>query len=161
MILVAMGSNLPGRFGSALGACKAAIAALERLPGLRLEAVSRWYQTAPEPVSDQPDYVNGAARLSGQAGPEALLRALQAIEADAGRTRSTPNAARVLDLDLIDLNGLIRGGPDPILPHPRATTRDFVLYPVRDVAPDWRDPVTLRPIDALIGCFAPPRLLDS
>ena len=72
-----------------------------------------------------------------------LLAALHAIEAEAGRVRTVRNAARPLDLDLIAMDGLVRGTP-PILPHPRAHLRAFVLMPLRDVAPEWRDPVSGR-----------------
>jgi 2-amino-4-hydroxy-6-hydroxymethyldihydropteridine diphosphokinase len=138
MILIAIGANLPGPLGeSPLETCRAAVAALGAIPGLTLVSVSSWYRSAPVPPSGQPDYVNGVARLSGTIGPEALLAATQAIEARFGRRRSVANAARTLDLDLIDLDGLVRPGPDPILPHPRAHLRAFVLLPVRDVAPDW------------------------
>ena len=142
MILVAVGANLPGPHGEPPSAtCEWAVERLGALPGLRLAAVSRWYETAPEPPSDQPNYVNGAVRLEGAAGPEALLAALHAIEAEAGRVRTVRNAARPLDLDLIAMDELVRDAP-PILPHPRAHLRAFVLMPLRDVAPEWRDPAS-------------------
>lgn len=139
MILVAIGANLPGTGGETpLETCEAAVLALAALPGLHLEAVSAWYKTAPVPPSGQPHYVNGVVRLSGTArSPEALLAALQAVEARFGRVRGEPNAARTLDLDLIDMDGILRAAPDPILPHPRAHLRTFVLRPLLDVAPDW------------------------
>jgi 2-amino-4-hydroxy-6-hydroxymethyldihydropteridine diphosphokinase len=145
MILVALGANLPGPRGEPpLATCEWAVAKLAALPGLRLAAVSRWYETAPEPPSDQPNYVNGAVRLEGDAEPEALLATLHAIEAEAGRVRGARNAARPLDLDVIAMDGLVRRDTPPLLPHPRAHLRAFVLLPVRDVAPEWRDPVTGR-----------------
>lgn len=139
MILIAIGANLPGPAGETpLAACQAAVQALAAMPDLRLESVSAWYETAPVPPSGQPNYINGVARLSGWTGsPEALLAALQAIETRFGRVRGEPNAARTLDLDLIDLDGIVRAAPDPILPHPRAHLRAFVLRPLLDVAPDW------------------------
>ena len=141
MILVAIGANLPGRNGrSPLVTCREAAEALGGLAGLRLTAVSSWYRTSPVPPSDQPDYVNGMVRLEGAAEPAELLARLQAIEARAGRVRGAANAARTLDLDLIALNGRVRAAPDPVLPHPRAHLRGFVLYPLRDVAPDWVHP---------------------
>jgi 2-amino-4-hydroxy-6-hydroxymethyldihydropteridine diphosphokinase len=145
MILVALGANLPGPDGrDALATCRAAAAALDALPGLRLRSLSRWYATAPVPADPaSPDYVNGVARMAVRGKPlepAALLSALQAVEARFGRARPYPNAPRTLDLDLIDLDGLVRGGPDPILPHPRAHLRAFVLAPLADVAPGWVHP---------------------
>ena len=142
MILIAIGSNLPGPDGaSPLETCRAAVRALAALPGARLEAVSRWYETAPVPPSGQPNYVNGVVRLSGvAAGPEVLLASLHAIEARFARQRGEANAARTLDLDLIDMDGRVRDAPDPVLPHPRAHLRAFVLCPLLDVAPGWTHP---------------------
>jgi 2-amino-4-hydroxy-6-hydroxymethyldihydropteridine diphosphokinase len=145
MILIAIGANLPGPDGmSSLETCRAAVRELAALPALRLETISRWYHSEPVPPSGQPPYVNGVARLARAPGahltPDALLADTQAIEARFGRRRGERNAARTLDLDLIDLDGLVRDAPDPILPHPRAHLRAFVLLPLLDVAPDWIHP---------------------
>lgn len=141
-VLVAIGSNLPDAAGRApLAVCRAAVAALGQVAGSRVVAVSRWYRTAPVPASDQPDFINGVVLLEGDVAPDVLLARLQALEASMGRQRGVVNAARVLDLDIIDMGGVARAGPDPILPHPRAHLRAFVLAPLADVAPDWRHPV--------------------
>lgn len=156
MILVAIGANLPDRFGrSPLATCRDAAEALRALTGLRLVSVSPFYRTAPVPPSGQPDYVNGMVRLAGAADPAELLARLQAIEARAGRVRGAANAARILDLDLIALNGLVRDQPDPVLPHPRAHLRGFVLQPLRDVAPDWVHPLLGAGADALLRALPP------
>ena len=152
MILIAIGANLPDALGRPPAVtCSAAVVALSELPGLRLEAVSRWYATAPVPASDQPDFVNGIARLSGTAAPEWLLARLHAIEAAVGRVRSVADAARPLDLDLIAMGGLMRDAA-PILPHPRAHLRRFVLEPLCDVAPDWVHPRLRRTAADLLHC---------
>jgi 2-amino-4-hydroxy-6-hydroxymethyldihydropteridine diphosphokinase len=137
-ILIAVGANLPAAQGqSALATCRAAVEALRGLVGLRLHAVSRWYSTAPVPASDQPDYINAAVWLEGAADPANLLARLHRIEAVGGRVRGAVNAARSLDLDIIGIGGLLRAAPDPVLPHPRAHVRAFVLAPLCDIAPGW------------------------
>ena len=142
-IIIAIGSNLPDAAGHGPRlVCRAAVEALRSLPGVRLIAVSRWYRSKAWPSSDQPDYINGVALLSGTADPAWLLAKLHAIEARAGRQRTIANAARPLDLDIIDMAGMVRASPAPILPHPRAHLRDFVLRPIADVLPDWRHPVS-------------------
>ncbi len=153
-ILVALGANLPGPAGDPLATCRSAAAALDALPGLRLRALSRWYRTAPDPPSDQPWYVNAVALLEGAADPAVLLAALHQIEAASGRIRGgVTNAARPLDLDLIAIGGLIRAAPDPILPHPRAHLRRFVLDPLADVAPGWIHPILGRTAAALAAAL--------
>ncbi|WP_368417005.1 2-amino-4-hydroxy-6-hydroxymethyldihydropteridine diphosphokinase [Falsiroseomonas sp.] len=148
MILVAIGANLPGPDGApARETCRRAAAALDALPGFRLRALSRWFATAPvPPTPGVPDYINGVALLAPRLGaaepqPAGLLAALQGIEAAFGRVRPYPNAPRTLDLDLLDLGGLVRQGPDPVLPHPRMQARGFVLAPLCDIAPGWVHPV--------------------
>lgn len=159
MILVAIGANLPGPHGaSPLLACRAAAEALRGLPGLRFVALSRWYATAPVPRADQPDYVNGMARLEGEADPAWLLARLHAIEAAGGRVRGEPNAARTLDLDLIDVNGALRDTPSPTLPHPRAHERAFVLMPLADVAPGWQHPRLGRSAAELLAALPAQRI---
>ncbi len=154
MILVAVGANLPGPDGAPpIATCRAAVAALDVLPGVRLRGLSRWYRTAPMPPSGQPDYINGVAHLTGAADPAALLAALQALEARAGRDRGAANAARTLDLDIIAMDTLVRQAPDPILPHPRAHERRFVLMPLADVAPGWVHPILGQTVEALIGAL--------
>ena len=149
MILIAIGANLPGPDGATpLRTCLAAVRALAELPGWQLISVSRWYETEPVPRSDQPNYINGIARLQRAPGaavsPKSLLASLQEIEARFGRRRAERNAARTLDLDLIDMEGIVLDTPDLILPHPRAHLRAFVLLPLLDVAPDWVHPANGR-----------------
>jgi 2-amino-4-hydroxy-6-hydroxymethyldihydropteridine diphosphokinase len=154
--LIALGANLSGLRGeSPLETCRWAAAALDSLPGLRLRALSRWYRTIPvASVPGAPVFVNGVARLEGLVGdPVALLAALHLIEDRAGRQRPFPNAPRRLDLDLIAIDGLVRDSPDPILPHPRAHLRRFVLQPLADVAPDWVHPVLRCGVAALLAAL--------
>ena len=132
-----------------------AVSALASMPGYRVAKLSRWYETAPVPPSGQPPYVNGVALLDGPAEPEALLASLQHIERQEGRVREKPNAARTLDLDIIAIDDLVRPSPDPVLPHPRAHERAFVLVPLADVAPDWVHPVLRRSVRDLIAALPP------
>lgn len=155
MLFIAIGANLPWAGRPPVATCNMAVAQLSTLPGLVLRAVSGWYLSAPMPPSGQPPYVNGVAALDGDMPPGELLDRLHAIEASLGRKRGEIDGARTLDLDLIDLHGLVRDAPDPILPHPRAHLRAFVLLGLRDVAPGWIHPVSRQDVDALIAALPP------
>ena len=128
---------------------------MAELDGISRVVRSRWFSSAPVPPSSQPRYVNGVLRAACTLSPESLLAALQDIERAAGRRRSVPDAARTLDLDIIDAGGLVRADPVLTLPHPRAHLRGFVLYPLRDVAPAWRHPVSGLGVDALLAALPP------
>jgi 2-amino-4-hydroxy-6-hydroxymethyldihydropteridine diphosphokinase len=152
VIVVGIGANLPGEgYADTWETCEAA---LVRLPvhGIEIEAVSPWYESEPVPRSEQPWYLNAVIRVGGGLSPGDLLGALHDVEAEFGRERGAPNAARPLDLDLLDHNGLL-SAPDawPILPHPRLHARAFVLLPLRDLAPTWRHPRLGVSIDSLIS----------
>ncbi len=150
MILVAIGSNLPA--GPAETPFETAAAGVDALgaAGLDVVAASRWYLTEPQPPSGQPDFVNGVVRLDTRIGPAMLLGLLHGIEQQFGRARTVANAARTLDLDLIDYQGRVQGS-GPVLPHPRAHLRNFVLLPLAEIAPDWCHPVSRRPVGELIA----------
>jgi 2-amino-4-hydroxy-6-hydroxymethyldihydropteridine diphosphokinase len=164
VILVALGANLPHSVhGAPRATLEAALAALERR-GIRVLARSRFYETAPVPVSDQPWFVNAVVAVATALPPKALLAELHAVEAEFGRIRREVNAPRVLDLDLLAYDGRVvaEGTSGPHLPHPRLHQRGFVLYPLRDVAPGWRHPVLGRTVDELIADLPedPPRLVN-
>ena len=164
MILIAIGGNLATADGvPPLEVCRRAATALDAMPGIRLRGLSAWYSTAPIPPSDQPRFVNAVAHLVVEGGaaepdPARLLGALQAIELRAGRARGAINAARTLDLDIIAMGEggqTVRAGPDPILPHPRAHERGFVLTPLGEVAPGWVHPVLRMGVAALVAALPP------
>lgn len=152
-ILVALGSNLPAAgYASPLDTLRAAIACLPA-HGVAVERQSRFYTSPAWPPSDQPDYVNAVVAVTTDLPPLALLAELLRIEREFGRERSVPNAARTLDLDLIAYDDLAVNTPDGSLqlPHPRTALRPFVLLPLRDVAPDWRHPVTGRSVAQMLA----------
>lgn len=111
---------------------------------------SSWYQTAAVPISDQPDFLNAVLFCQTELDAAATMGVLQQIEQQFGRMSSTRNAARVLDFDIIDFNAQIYDTKYLQAPHPRLKERAFVLYPLCDVAPDWRHPQTNETLTSLI-----------
>jgi 2-amino-4-hydroxy-6-hydroxymethyldihydropteridine diphosphokinase len=152
VIAIALGANLPSKVGSPLETLQSVIRQFPEFD-IRVKGVSHWYETTPVPASDQPLYVNGVASVETKANPETLLNILQSIEDSHGRARRELNAARTLDLDILDFEGRIEVGP-PILPHPRLENRAFVLIPLRDIAPKWQHPVSGLGIDTLVSNLA-------
>lgn len=156
MKLLGLGANLSSaRHGSPRETLLAALAALAAA-GVRVLARSRWYDSAAWPDPSQPRYWNAVVAVETALDPVSLLVLLHRVEEGLGRVRGALNAPRTVDLDLLDYDGLVRNGPDaPILPHPRMAERGFVLLPLRDVAPNWRHPVTGASVDALISALPP------
>lgn len=154
MIFIGIGANLPSSSGTARETCERAVVALAEA-GVRILGRSRWYESAPVPVSDQPWYVNGVIAVETEHNPSELLQILHDIEARFGRVRRARNEPRVLDLDLLAYHDRVEPGPAPILPHPRLDDRAFVLLPLAELAPDWRHPRTGEAIKALIGKLDP------
>lgn len=127
---IGLGANL----GDPRAAIESAFAALAALPGTVLRARSSLYASAPVDASG-PDYINAVAELDTALAPPALLAALRAIEAAAGRERPFPNAPRRLDLDLLAYGEASIRTPELTVPHPRLHRRAFVLLPLLELAP--------------------------
>ena len=142
LILIGIGGNLasPG-FGAPIDTLAAALVSLQR-QGIPVAARSAWYRTEPVPRSAHPWFVNAVASLSTDLAAPDLLAVLQAIERQYGRVRGERNAARVLDLDLLDHRGQVTETASLVLPHPRLHQRRFVLVPLAEIAPCWRHPLS-------------------
>lgn len=135
-VFVGLGSNL----GDRVAHVRFAMHELARLPRTRFVASSPWYRSAPVGPGVQEDYLNGVAELRSSLAPETLLDSLQRIEHAAGRVRSLRWGARTLDLDLL-LYGMHRQASTRLtLPHPRIAERNFVLFPLSELAPSLRLP---------------------
>jgi 2-amino-4-hydroxy-6-hydroxymethyldihydropteridine diphosphokinase len=136
-VLIGLGSNLdhPAR------QIETAFGMLEALEETRLVARSSLYRSAPLGGIEQPDFVNAAALLTTALEPRELLEALQAIERARGRERDDTHwGPRVLDLDLLAYNGISIDEPGLSVPHPGIAARNFVLLPLREIAPDFHIP---------------------
>jgi 2-amino-4-hydroxy-6-hydroxymethyldihydropteridine diphosphokinase len=149
VILIALGSNLSGPWGSPRDTVLRALAEMQH-HNIRVLTVSRLIETTPFGVVNQPNFVNAVACIDTALPPEILMRALHMMERRAGRKRLKRWGPRTLDLDLLDYHGLVRkpasSSIKPLaLPHPGIEKRSFVLGPLLDVAPTWKHPVSHQP----------------
>jgi 2-amino-4-hydroxy-6-hydroxymethyldihydropteridine diphosphokinase len=156
MIIIALGSNLPGNFGSPADALREAVNELSR-SGIKILGTSKIYITRAHAKTPQPDYHNAAVTAATSLPAESLLKVLKGIEAQAGRGKTKRAGApyfrwmpRPLDLDIVSYKAIVRNwrarrprdGRRVILPHRRAHERAFVLEPLAEIAPYWHHPVT-------------------
>ncbi|MDR1685128.1 MAG: 2-amino-4-hydroxy-6-hydroxymethyldihydropteridine diphosphokinase [Desulfovibrio sp.] len=134
---ISLGANL----GDPAVCLSAALDALDRLPGVRVGAVSRFFRTEPQGFKDQPFFLNAAAALHCAPPRDAasLLDDLLRTETLLGRVRR-PDAQRfgprLIDLDLLLFGNQVMNTDRLILPHPRMAERAFVLVPLAEIAPD-------------------------
>ena len=153
---IGIGANLPSlNFSTPRDTCEAAIKELLSF-GIVIEKQSSWYRSAPIPTSTQPWFINGIISVKTSMKATELMVLLQSVEKKFGRVRTQKNAARTLDLDLIDYDNTIScwegcEASDLILPHPRMHERSFVLLPLFEISPSWCHPVFRTSIEKLIA----------
>jgi 2-amino-4-hydroxy-6-hydroxymethyldihydropteridine diphosphokinase len=133
-VAFALGANL----GDPLGALR--VAATRLASALEHPRVSAVYATPPEGDMPQPPYLNAVLVGEGVLGPGEALALARELEREAGRERPYPGAPRTLDVDVLFVGDAVVDTPSLRIPHPRWRTRDFVVVPLLDVAPDLRDP---------------------
>lgn len=132
---------------------------LLRKKGVEIEAVSSfWASPSWPPGQGHPDFLNGVVKAEFKGRADELLAILNETEAKMGRARSVRNAPRLLDLDIIDFKGQLWETDRLTLPHPRMADRAFVLFPLMEIAPDWRHPVSGAHIEKLLGALGPEQL---
>ena len=115
---------------------KEAIAELDLLPSTQLIQASSLYHSKPVGPQDQPDYINAVACIETVLAPIELLDALQNLEQQHGRIRKRHWGERTLDLDILLIDQHIIESERLTVPHPYATERSFVLFPLEEIAPE-------------------------
>lgn len=158
-LFIGLGANLtPQGFATRQAGVEAALKMLAKL-GVKTVKMSPWYESAPVPPSDQPWYLNAVAEAFTEYDAETTLTILHQVEDQFGRVRSVRNAARVLDLDLLDFGGEVRRQSHVVVPHPRLHERAFVLMPFFDLAHDWIHPEMRLSLPELIDQLPPGQLI--
>ena len=130
---VGVGSNLDGPAARVAEA----LAALGSLPATCCLALSRRYRNPPLGPQDQPDFVNAAAGLLTTLRMDDFMTEMKALEARLGRVRKQGDrwGPRLIDLDLLVFGDQVRESESLTVPHSGISERNFVLFPLRDIAP--------------------------
>ena len=147
---IALGSNRRSRHGSPEATLRAALAEL------RPAAVSN-IRATPALGPAGRGFANAVAIVESQSEPDEMLAELKAMERAYGRRPGRRWGPRVLDLDIILWSDGPWDGPGPIVPHPAYRDRAFVLEPLAELAPDWRDPVSGLTVRQLLFRLTAPR----
>jgi 2-amino-4-hydroxy-6-hydroxymethyldihydropteridine diphosphokinase len=144
-VAVALGSNVGDREATLRGAVAALSSFISNI------RVSPFIETAYIGAEPQPPVLNGALVGETALAAQALLERLLHVEQTFGRSRPYGGAPRTLDLDLILYGNAVIDEPGLVVPHPRFRERRFVLEPLADIAPEWRDPVTGKKVGELLA----------
>lgn len=146
---IALGSNLKDPLSQA----NRAIIALQQLPQSKIADISPFYRSKPLGPQDQSDYLNAVIKLDTNLSPIELLDQLQSIEKSQGRVRKDNRwGARTLDLDILLYDNLIINSERLTIPHYHMQYREFVLYPLFDIAPNLTLPDDRKLHDLVAKC---------
>jgi len=142
---IALGSNMGDREANLC----LALEELEKVRSCRIVSVSGFAETKPYGFTEQDDFLNGCLELETLYTPHELLGLLQSIEAKAGRERGEHWGPRTLDLDIIFYDDLIMSDETLGIPHAEMHKREFVLAPLKEIAPVWLHPVFRKTVTEL------------
>jgi 2-amino-4-hydroxy-6-hydroxymethyldihydropteridine diphosphokinase len=141
--------GLGGNLGDPIATLRDALARMAKLEGVELDAVSSAYESAPVGLTDQPPFVNAAARILTELPLRVVLDGLLAVEQELGRERTIRYGPRTCDLDILLAGAEVADEPGLSVPHPRLAERRFALEPLVELDPALRLPDGT-PLNALL-----------
>ena len=150
MIHINIGSNLNSKHGTKFENISIAIKLLIGAK-LKIKKISNFYETPSYPKKELPKFINIGLIAEYELNHLNLIKDISIIEKKIGRLKTKKNDPRVCDIDIIDFKGLIRSTRLLKLPHPRSHTRNFVLYPIKEIDPNWTHPIFKKNVDFLIN----------
>ena len=150
MIHINIGSNLDSKYGTKFKNISIAINLLIDSK-VKIKKISNFYKTPSYPNKKLPKFANIGLLAEYDLDHTELIKKISLIEKKIGRVKSRRNDPRVCDIDIIDFNGLIKRNKLLKLPHPRSHTRNFVLYPIKEIDPKWIHPIFKKNVDFLIN----------
>ena len=150
MIHLNIGSNLNSKHGSRFDNISLATNLLINSK-IKIKKISNFYETPSYPNRNFPKFLNVGIIIDYHNSYFDLLNEIKKIEKKLGRIKTVKNDPRVIDIDIVDFNGLIKDSNNLILPHPRAHLRNFVLYPILEIDPKWSHPILKKKAQFLIN----------
>ncbi len=149
MIFLSIGSNLNSEFGNKIANIK------ETLENLKKNAIqvincSSFYETPSYPDKSNPKFINIVVEVKFEGDHNSLLEKILLIEKKMGRIRKIKNDPRICDIDIISFNKLVVNSDKLKIPHSSIAGRNFVLFPLKEICPNWTHPITNKNIDILI-----------
>ena len=153
MIVLGLGSNLNSSYGDRFNNINHALSTLESYK-IKILLKSSLYETPSYPNNNDPRFINMVIGISTNLKPEELAAASISVEESLERKRNYKNEPRTCDIDIIDYNGQIINFKyknfDFNVPHVNLIYRNFVLFPLKEILPEWKHPKTKEPIDLII-----------
>jgi len=153
MIILGLGSNLPSKYGDRFANINLAISSLESY-GIKVIKRSSFYKSPSYPDKENPEFINVVILVETYLPPVDLMSVLTFIEEKLERKRIKKNDPRTCDIDIIDYNSQILNlkynNLDFTVPHKELTSRNFVLFPLKEISPMWKHPKTKETINNLI-----------
>ena len=154
MLLLGLGSNLSSNFGNRFENIDLAISYLQSHK-IQLLKKSSFYETLSYPDIKNPKFINVIIEVLTHLPPEEFVSVLISIEESLERKRNQKNEPRTCDIDIIDYNGRVMDFSYKSLifkvPHEKLIYRNFVLFPLQEIAPNWIHPITKEKIIDLIA----------
>ena len=150
MIHLNIGSNLESKYGSKFDNISIAVNLLIESK-IKIYKISNFYETPSYPNKNFPPFINIGLIIDYDNTHFNLLKKIKLIEKKLGRIRAKKNDPRIIDIDIIDFNRKISEDNKLILPHPKCHLRNFVLFPILQIDPNWSHPILKKKARFLIN----------
>ena len=153
MIHLNIGSNLESTYGSRVDNISAAINLLTKTQ-IKIKKISNIFETPSYPNQNFSKFLNVGLTIDYENNHFKLLQEIKLIEKKLGRIKTKKNDPRIIDIDIIDFDGEIKVTNDLILPHPKCHLRNFVLFPIFQIDPNWSHPIIKKKAQFLINSLS-------
>ena len=150
MIHLNIGSNLDSKYGSRFNNITITVNLLIESK-IQIKKISNFYETPSYPNKNFPKFLNIGLKVNYENNLLELYKKIKLIEKKLGRIKTKKNDPRVIDIDIIDFKNEIKNTKELILPHPKCHLRNFVLFPIMQIDPNWIHPIFKKNAQYLIN----------